>query len=216
MGSWLKRQHPLTLYHSSDIPYVILEEGVLLCFDNCFSEKENKSEYYLKLSVNKNELNRISTHFYRFIQFPVLIPFEHILNLNNIIENGQVNKTMPPADEDTKDINIIISDNFDLDLDLNRMSDVDETFVLGKDDITDSIRNVSDMAQIITHQDWHRTAVQVTDQMCTYNKRKYCWTKSSPELSIYCYGLSDTEEMNDVNRCFDDIGIPSFSVSWEI
>lgn len=215
MGSWLKRQQPISLHHSSDIPYVILEDGVLLCFDNCFSEQKSRSEYQLSLFANKNELKRISTHFYRFSKFPTLIPFDRIIDLNNVIKDGKINKFIPISDDSMKDINIIISDNFDLDSELEDVPDVDETFILGKEDITDSIRSVSDIAQIIMHQDWYRTAVQITDQMCANTKRKYCWTKSSPELEIHCYGLMDREEIDDINKCFDDIGVPNFSVSWE-
>ena len=75
MSSWLKRQQPTKLYQSSDIPYVILEDGVYLCYDNCYGGQEDRADHNISFYAHPNSLRRLNTYFYRFNSFPMTIPF---------------------------------------------------------------------------------------------------------------------------------------------
>lgn len=216
---WLKKQQPISLYQSSDIPYVILEDGVHLCYDNSYGTQESKEEFNIKFQTSVHNLKRINTHYYRFINFPVIIPFEHIIFLNNnIITEGKIVEDFSKIDNNSQSAVMI---NSRMLKDLNDMSPIndiidvfDTRFIVVEDSIDNKIRLLEDVATIIPHSHWNRTMTTVAHNMCGGYNRKYCWTKDIPEVSLDCYGILNQEEFESIHQSLDNIGVSNIDVNW--
>ena len=100
--SWLKRQQPVQLYQSSDLPYVILEDGVHLFCDNCFGTQPDNEDFNLSFYAEASQLKRINTYFYRLASFPFIVPFEEVIFLNDAIIEGKTIKHFASSDGEAK------------------------------------------------------------------------------------------------------------------
>lgn len=218
--SWLKRIHPITLHQASDIPFVILEDGVHLCFSNLYDEENEKTEHHIIFQANRKDIIRYSTNYFRFLKFPVTIPFASIISCDDFIVGGRLIKHAVEQTVDSKDI-VIAKSNSLRDIEdehfqklADIMADSDHAFVLVDDDIDPQIRILNDVAKMLHHNgDWGRTCVAIANSIHSIGHRKYCWTKSLPEMNVVCYGLKGND-MEQIQNTFDFIGI-NCSVSWE-
>jgi len=52
------------------------------------------------------------------------------------------------------------------------------------------------------------------DQSLETRNRKYCWTKSMPEISITVCGVEDGDECSEISSCLEDMGISEKEISW--
>lgn len=219
--SWLKRQQPIQLYQSSDLPYVILEDGVHLCYSNCFGTQPDNEDFNLSFYAEASQLKRINTYFYRLANFPSVIPFEEIAFLNDAIIEGRTIKHYAGSEGEAKDIAVMKSEYIRSysGSDLSDISDIlenyDRSFILVDDGIDPQVRLFDEVATILPHQEWTRTLVAIADQLVERTERKYCWTKNIPAVSLSCYGIADSEEVKDIHNAMEHIGIAEFSVSWE-
>lgn len=220
---WIKQIKPVTLHQASDLPYVITKEGVYLCFDNFYSESKFNGNHVISFRINREQLSRKSSTYYKISSFPITIPFENVIKLNETIINGRIIKHVSEIN-DTKNIMIIkasylcnLSDNRFQDL-VSNIEEHDKSFLLIEEPIDPQVRLLDTLVYAITHnikQSWNRTCVTIADVMCSVPHRKYCWTNSVPGLKIQCYGLSGVnDEMYDLQKCLEDIGI-DFDVTWE-
>lgn len=225
--SWLKRIKPITLFQSSDVPYVMLEDGVRLCFSNIYEDHNNsnshdQSEHYITFEINKNDVMRQSTNYYKIRSFPVILPFAQVVSLGNTIIEGKLIRHAQIIETTSKKIGMI-KDNY-----LTNISDekfqnfvdildiYDHAFLLFGDDISPQARLLGDLCTTIYHEDknWGRTCVAMADKMCPTSSRKYNWTKIVPDLNIDCYGLETIDNMDHLQTYLEFIGL-SCSVAWE-
>lgn len=220
--SWFKRQQPILLCQSSEIPYVILENGVYLCFDNCYEEKSSDSAHRISFNTAKNQLSRISTNYYRFRHFPTIVPFEDIIYLDDAVIEGKTIKHANISHEDSSiKVIVVVSDYLDQSDEQSFNQLIDEmdtsacTMILTGESTSPKTRLFEDMANIIYHQDWYRTNVQMADVICKLSHRKYCWTHSLPPMNVHYYGLSSGDDSDKINEVLNNIGVPHFSVIWE-
>ena len=186
--SWLKRIEPIVLEQSSDIPYVVLENGVFLCASNLFTEKSNKLDYLLKLRAPKNSILRKSTNCYSLKKFPTLVPFKDIVSLDNVIAEGRIIKIASTQLEDSKNIVVAKSQC------LHKMDD----------------NHFQKFMENINNYDRR----SILDNICKHPHRKYCWTKSIPELKITLYGLRDNKESEEITDCLANIGATETEITW--
>lgn len=218
--SWLKRQQPIQLYQSSDLPYVILEDGVHLCCDNCFGTQPDKEEFNLNFYAEASQLKRVNTYFYKIAAFPSVIPFEKIISLNDAIIEGKTIKHYASGDSDSKTVAIMKSEYIRSyrGSDLADISDVleehDKSFILVDEGIDPQVRLFDEIATILPHQNWARTLVTVAHHLVERPERKYCWTKMVPELNLNCYGIN-SDELREIHSGIEEIGIPESSIHWE-
>lgn len=218
--SWLKRQQPIRLYQESDIPYIILTDGVHLCCDNCYGTKPSMSEHNICFEIEAANLRRINTYFYRISSFPAVIPFSDIISLDDTVIEGRIIKQAADVQGDPQSVAIMKSEyiRHTADVDLADLSDAlddfDASFILVGDNIDPQVRLFGEGSKIIHHRNWTRTLITIADNMCKKSNRKYCWTQTLPELSVACYGISHTDELVKINEIFDVIGINDVSVSW--
>ena len=210
--TWLKRIEPVLLHQGNELPYIIVENGVKLCFDNFYAKKEQKSDYNISFLCHKNKLKRRSTIYYGFKEFPVIVPFSDIIELNDIIVNGRLLRTASKM-EDIDEVATVKSSYLSQLEDHSLQSFADEleqyhkTFILHDHDITAETRLLLDVVTPILHQDWYRTAVTIAHAICTV-PRKYCWTHALPDLSIACYGYN-IEEFDKLKMAIESIEIPN-------
>lgn len=219
MSLWLKKQQPIQLYQSSEIPYILLEDGVRLSHSNCFGVNVNKDDFNLSFSVQASRLNRINTYFYKFASFPVIIPLEEIISLDDTIVEGKTIKMATDRSDDSKSVCIMKSSYIHhiAGSDLSRINDVlegyDDSFILVGETIDPQVRLFDDAAHIIVHTEWGRTLTAIAHKICPNLGRKYCWTQNIPELSFSCYGVDDTDELKDIHAIKDFIGMNA-SIEW--
>lgn len=218
--SWLKRQQPLSLIQGSDLPYVILEDGVHLCHSN-FYEEENprvSGEYLIQFSVPRQDMIRQSTYLFRFRQFPVIVPFSSISRLDNSIIEGKILRHASSSDVEGKKISLIsmkhLSELFEEYT--SQIDGYDHNFILyDGEDISPEARLLESDEQfrVLYHKEWGRTCVAIAHETCCSQTRKYCWTRSVPEMDVVCFGLENADNKESIQNCLDDIGI-SASVIW--
>lgn len=221
--SWIKRIQPITLSQSSDLPFVVLENGLYLCFDNFYeSSKQNPRDnsMFLRFTANKHELLRRASSHYRFLKFPTIVPFECILEYDRIIVDGHVTKTEIEPSNEIKHILVISAEWFDDSTSDQRdhISDLsdqsDKTFLLINQ--LSAIKNKMETAETIHHNnDWGRVCVSIFDKMCDRPDRGFGWTNSLPEINLSFYGLSDATEMEHIQSIIDFLDIQNCSATWE-
>ena len=104
--SWLKTISPMVLHQGSDLPYAILEDGVHLCYGNLYYDHDpDKTDYFISFRTTRNSMIQQSSNYYRFKQFPKVIPFSDIIRLNDSIIDGRLLKcAVEKQDEPTSAI----------------------------------------------------------------------------------------------------------------
>lgn len=218
MSNWLQKQSPFILHHGSDLPYIILEDGVKICHKNSFCKNKENDLHNISFIVNKNKIFRQSTHIFKIIDFPVLIPFENIIQLDSVIIDGKIIKICADKNLDNKEISLAklsyVSENIDSFID--NMYSFDHNFIIkdDHDELDPTIRLMEDEAKIISNSGWERTALIIADELCPLKTRKYCWTSSLPSLNIHCFGLTDWTEKDSIQKSFSDIGVSEMSIIW--
>jgi len=55
---WIKKIEPVILYQASDLPYIITEVGVYLCFDNFYSELQSTGDHVISFQIERKQLSR--------------------------------------------------------------------------------------------------------------------------------------------------------------
>lgn len=222
MSLWLKRQQPIKLYQSSDLPYIILEDGIHLCYDNCYGINRDKSDFNICFKTQSSGLRRINTYFYKFNSFPTVISFEQIISLDDTIIEGKTIKHFASSDSDIKHIAVMKS-NYIRSCsgeDLSNISDLleehDHSFILVGDAIDPQVRLFDGIADILSHQEWNRTFVSIAHKIADRSERKYRWIHSLPDINLSFYGIEDPDEMREINSAKDTVGIANMSIRWEI
>lgn len=221
MSLWLKRQQPIELYQSSDIPYVILEDGVHLCYDNCYGTNKDSSDFNICFQTQASSLKRINTYFYKFNSFPVVLPFQQIVSLDDTVIEGKTIKHFASSESDAKEVAVMKSDyirscsNNDLSNINDLLEDFDHSFILVGDSIDPQVRLFEGIANIIPHQQWSRTFVAIAHKLSDRSDRKYRWIHGLPDISFSCYGINGTDELKEINAAKDAVGLNDASVSWE-
>ena len=218
--AWLKKQQPIQLYQSSELPYVILEDGVKLCFDNCYGINPDASDHKINFRASASMLRRINTYFYRLAKFPCTIPLSDIVSLDDAVIEGRTIKHTIASLSEFKTVAVVKSRYIRniSDVELSELNDVldgfDHRFILVGEVIDPQVRLFEGMADIIPHHDWFRTAVSIAHKMAEKTERKYCWTHSVPDLNISCFGMSNVDEIQDISTAFDTIGVANISTDW--
>ncbi len=220
MSLWLKRQQPIKLYQSSDVPYVILEDGVHLCYDNCYGTNKDDSDFNICFEAQSSALKRANTYFYRFSSFPIILPFEQIISLDDTVIEGKTIKHLASSESETKQIIVMKSDYIrsyagnDLSNINDLLEEYDHSFVLVGETIDPQVRLFEDIAEIILHRHWTRTLVSIAHRIADKQERKYCWTRSLPEINLSCYGIN-LDELKEINSAKDSAGLVDISIRWE-
>jgi len=220
--AWLKKQQPFKLYQSSDIPYIILEDGIRLCFSNCFGQNPDKSDYNLNFIVQTSSLRRINTFFYKIEPFPITIPFSDVISLDDSVVEGRTIKHFANnTEEEQKNISVVKSEyirNNISDLELSdfydNLKNFDHNFILTGETIDPQTRLFDNLSTILHHKDWNRTIVSIANDICSNSYRKYCWTKLIPELQISYFGNTGAKDIPNINDACCNAGL-DVSVNWE-
>ena len=211
MGSWFKRQQPIRLEQWSELPYVILKDGVFLCFDNCYGETGNKEHHHIVFNTCKAALSRRSTNFFKLIQFPCLIPFRDVIQVDGLKFDGTIKKS--ERNSATKSITVIRGSYAEKYSDDIEFSAYDDNFILVKDNIPYAVYDMVKQAKVIQHRQWNRTAVTMADKICSTAFRGHCWTNLVGSLSVDCFGLN-RNDIDNLCESFDSNGICDFSTRW--
>lgn len=213
---WLKRADALLLHQESDLPYIVHENGVYLCFANAYVEQTgtgtSRDQHSIEFRIHPEAAMRQSTSFYKIREFPATVPFSAVVCLDDFIQNGAIEKRDVPKNTDTADIALIrggylkkiSSDDFD-DL-FDNIADYNRSFILIGDELDERVRSLSEVAEAVYHEEWFHTAVFVADQLCRGSHRRYGWLNGVPSLNISCFGFKP-EHIERINAVFDDLGL---------
>ena len=217
--SWINRIEPVTLSQSSDLPYVILKNGVYLCFDNIYSESVDKLDHTIRFVAHKSNLIKQSINAYRFKKFPVSLSFNDVLSLDDTIVDGKIIKHASYKSPEHKNVLIAKSSFIDTLEDqefqevFDKLDEYDKSFLLTNDHLSSYDRLLSDTMTALRYRGWNAACVAIADALCPKSKRKYCWTSSVPELRITLYGFDNSDDIDDVSTCFENIGISDVEIS---
>ena len=218
---WLNKVKPLDIYQGSNIPYVILEDGLKLCYHNQYFTCPDQNDYNLHFTINKKDAKKISASVYKLNKFPAIIPFSDIISLNDIILDGQYIKMASKKDSEYMKIAIIkntfLEKTDDLEDLIDNLNDFKRVFLIHGDKISNKARLLDGMFTLINHgKSWGRVCVSIADELCLRDKedRKYCWTRDVPNLEISCFGFKDSEEMNKFHDGLNEIGVIN-DTTWE-
>jgi hypothetical protein len=214
---WVRHVEPLVLSQESDIPYVVHDNGILLCFDNIYREGQRQplktDEFFIEFKTSQQAVMRQSTYFYRFYDFPLLIPFNDVVHLNETIIDGKLLKIASYKDAESSNI-AVVKENYVTKLSDDEFQDFaesigefDKSFMLVGDNIDTNIRLLSDIVETVHHADWGRTCVTIAHRICESAVRKYCWTKSVPNLDITTYGFKPEQDTEKLYKMFSDLDI---------
>jgi len=217
---WLKRQQPVQLYQASELPYVILEDGVNLCYDNCYgTEIADTAEFNIQFYAPSNALQRINTYFYKFESLPITIPFTDVIKLDNTVVEGKIIKQAASSEGEPCKVVLMKSEYIRNESELEPISDIledcDQAFILTGEHIDPQVRLFNDLAHIIPYCNWERTLVSVAHAVSSQKTRKYCWTRSVPEMNLSCYGIESTDELKDIYDASNSVGLSDVSIAWE-
>lgn len=217
--SWLQRAEPIILHQESSIPYIVFDDRIFLCYSNMYSqEKISSDDYSISFKFNRSYLVRQSASYYRLKTFPVNIPLSDVVSLvtPKFASQGEMVKGDP------KNIAIVRS-GFVRKLRSRAVQDLyetlegfDKSFILTKDDIDSNTRLLEEIATPIFHEnsDWGRTCVSIANEVCENSYRSTNWTKNVPDLEIACYGLMNTNYINEITGMFEKMQIDA-TTSWE-
>lgn len=217
--NWLTKIEPIHLSQSSDIPYVILEDGVKLCFDNIYSENHDSNEHSIRFIAHKHDIVRKSADCWRFKQFPVTIPFKEVISLDDVVIDGRIIKTATSPSSETKSIVIVRSkllnhiDDDEFQGMVDSIEEYDHAFLLTGSELENYDRLLADSMNIIHHRGWHYSCTSIANHLCK-RPRKYCWTKTLPELSVTVYGIEEVDDPETIKSCFEDIGLAETEIIW--
>ncbi len=220
MSLWLKRQQPIKLYQSSDLPYIILEDGVHLCYDNCYGTSKDSSDFNICFETQAGTIKRANTYFYKFNSFPIVLPFEQVISLDDTVIEGKMIKHFASSESESKQVIAMKSDYIrsctgnDLSNINDLLAEYDHSFVLVGDTIDPQVRLFDGIAEIVPHQCWARTLVSIAHKIADKQERKYCWTRSLPEIDLSCYGIN-LDELKEIHSARDSTGLLDISVKWE-
>lgn len=209
MSSWLARQQPLVLTQSSDLPFVIREDGIFLCFDNCYGETQLRDTYNIVFRAPKHELERQSTNYFKFRKFPKLVPFEDVIELDDTIREGRLRMERHYTPEEPRKLAIVRGSFLTRNYERIDYDNYDHIFVVVKERVPEEVYELRDVAEVVQHRSWPRTAVTVLHSLCNHSFRGYCWTKSLPELTINCLGLR-REDVFDLSKVLSEAGVQAF------
>lgn len=215
--SWLKRQQPIELYQSSDLPYVITDEGLKLCFDNCYSDlKEDNS---MSFRISKKMLYRISSHYYKIRPFPYIVPFQDVIDIPKIVSDGKIIKEAIHQEHNKR--TLLVRDSYIDKLSymklhklLDKINKTKSFILVGNNDsnLYSSVKALHDIADVIHHISWYRTMVHVAGSLC--KQRGVNWTKMLPGISMDCYGLHEGE-LSKIDTAMKYIGVGHCDYKWK-
>ncbi len=211
--SWLNKIEPVTVHQSSEIPYVILSNGVFLCFDNCYTTRRTQDKFNLAFKISPQKTKKQSANYFSIEQFPLTVPFNDIAYLNNTIVNGEViKKAHYKHDEDIKVLvatpeyidKLSTSQYEDF---VDSLQSYSKSFILVNDSISPRVRLLDELTTTIYHNnDYARTCTAISHYASSNKGRKYKWTEVVPDMDVYCFGNIETSKMSD---WFEAIGVKS-------
>lgn len=215
MPSWVNQIRPVTLYQSSDIPYVVKRKGIYLCFDNFYEQKPQRSDYTIEFTTDRKLLRRKTANHYMFKKFPIYIPFRDVVKANNIKDVDKITNLIP-ANKDAVTIMLITIDwlggfsDDRLDDLLDDFSDYDSVLLLyGDEGLPAEIRKVFEHPKVDTlyHITWPRTCVAMANKFCESHIKGVDWTRTVPPLEVNYCGLEDQDDINGLNDNMIAIGV---------
>lgn len=214
--SWLKKHQPTILHQTSDVPYIVLDKSVYLCYDNFYTEKQDTSSgFSINFKTHPRLLQRKDTNYFEFIKFPVRINLSDVNSVNNskdtyITTTTDISNIVLVKHKYIKKIS-----NAEIDEFTNIIEDFDARFVLvPKDsDYNERTRMFEDNCEFIDHYDWFKTLTTICHKICNSKTRENEWIKSIPEVSIDCYGVFTSKEISSIQSAVDDLEL-DFSLNF--
>ena len=207
MSNWFKKsKSEIVLYHTSDIPYYINSEYVLLCNNNLLSEELTKIDNFIGFSVNYQKINRYSANYWCLKEFPYKIPTESIVKFcnkgcKNNIQDNSVNIGI---------VKFSYLESLSHEKSCDLMDEYDKVFALSYDDdlIEDNERTF--LSQIDNHfhdMNWHTAILNILNDTCLHTTRGQEWTQDIPDLNLEIYGITKMQEWDEIFSVLDDFSV---------
>jgi hypothetical protein len=207
MSSWLKKSNSdLILYHTSDLPYVIKDDFVLICDNNMFSETEYKTRNYIGFAVKQKLAKRLTTFYWRLEEFPIKISTNkvlHVFNENKIRHQNRDHKKIATF----KDcyVKYLNAENIE-----NILDSYDKTYLLSKNSTSNTqILEIGDMFDdhFYYGNSWYTAIVNILDKICISSYRGKNWLDNIPSMTLDVYGIKDFTETDSIRKVLEELDI---------
>lgn len=214
--SWLQKSEPISLYQTSSIPYLILNNNIYLCHSNFYAIEHPKifDDYTIIFSSPRQLLSQQSASYHKFKKFPVTINKKDILTYMYPNYKEETQESQRIAIIDAKHINKLrsraLGDFF------NEVENFDFRIILTNENIESNTRIFEDNSSMIFHEnsDWWRTCILIAHETYKSKFRGNNWTTNLGGLEIYCYGLESTDFIKEIEDIFQKMKIDT-EISWE-
>lgn len=207
MSSWLKKSNSeLFLYHTSDLPYVITNEFVLICDNNMFSETEYKTGNHIGIMINNKKAKRITTYHWCLNNFPIKVATKKVISVHN--ENKQKTKRQEHTVIATfKDCYI---KNLSTDHMETLLNNYDKTYLLSKNATSDA--KILEAGELFDEhfyygKSWYTAIVNILDKVCLSHYRGKNWLENMPQITLDIYGIKQFSETDEIRKVLEDLKI---------
>lgn len=222
MSIWLKKIEPITLHQSSEVPFIIKEDGILLCFSNLFSvNPENFHEFNISFQASPKQVKRQNTLYYKLNRFPNTVQLSEDVNVDKVIKCGEFQ--LPLSQDQCTDWKTIaiISDQYvnhmretELRKFASELKEYNYSFVAHSKDIGPKVRFMTDYSIPMWHSNWYKTLTTVAHTVTNNKYRGYNWTKQAGLLDIKCFGFNPVENVERAKKAIMSIGIQDSAFVW--
>lgn len=201
--SWYKKSNSeIILYHTSEMPYYIDDEGAIICTDNFLTEEKKQLDNYIILKGNRKIANRQSAVGWFLKPFPAKIMSKKIISIHN----------KPQRQHSSDDLLhlAVLRPRFVKRAKQNDIFDIIETYdksyyvsrASSSNEKTREICNIVDDS--ICCSSWHSAVLSLVNGLCCSSQRKKNWTKNIPDLVIDIYGISSIKDLDRLHKAIED------------
>jgi hypothetical protein len=218
MSVWFRKIEPVLLHQSSDVPYVVTNDGVRLCFDNYYGLQEDRfGEHVLSFKMPRRAIRRRSTKHFRLHSFPVTIPFSDVVKLDRAAKDGALilqdkSFTGPWRRISLFSAEYLLKKHRDIEKAATRLARLRHCYVTYGHELPSQLHAVAETTPIISHYDWVKTLLTIADSVVQTDYRGPNWVKCAGRFDIVAYGFKSGLE--EAKRAISDIGIEDATFTW--
>ena len=203
MASWYKKSSSeFILYHSSELPYPILDNKILICSDNLFTEHASNVENEAAISVNKKLIKRQSAHYWESLSFPLLIEKEKRIFVRNKCFKKFENESVKVGLFKSSFVKKRYYKSYDF------VEQYDNSYLISKTASSDpDVITFSEMVDdFFCCSSWCCAVLNIINNLCKSSERKNNWTKNIADITLEVYGIKNEKELDKLKNSIELLG----------
>ncbi len=203
MASWLKKSsNEITLYHTSELPYYIADDHILICNNNLLTEDHLKIDNHIAFCVNRQMVKRQSANYWRLVSFPHKVDKTKIISVFNnskITQNTDRESLLVVAIKASYANSVSEQNLYDI------VEHYDKSFLLYK--TAGAISTVPIADESFCCESWHGAILNILDNLCIASTRNENWVRNIPDITLEVYGIEDNEDLDSLHQTLVDFNL---------